>query len=274
MQFNFTEHDYPDAYKHGGRLEIVAENPQEVEHLVNHFKLFPDMSTVESLEARISALKAGTYRHTIGTDKRPVYGVDGWLDAAFSAPYTEWMQRDLGYNGPLPDLELPRKWDGLLYTNYQRRVYILDGFISFGAFTQSMPWGGKTAQEYAVTKITDLIGEEFGTRYHESEFVSAGYSGTLKRNPNYLKRHPATPAASNAILKRALFDWWLENHANEAQKTIVAGNQEIVDSTNEYMEAFNFKRYDSQIYYGHELGKDSKTQDYKSMTFAEFAALT
>lgn len=273
MQFNFTEHDYSDDYQFGGRLEIVAENAEEVNQLNNHFKLFSNTSMIEVLKAHIAALETGTHTHTIGTDKRPVYKVNGYLDTAFSAPYLKWMQRDLGYNGPLPNLELTRKWGGLCYTNYQKRIYTFAGHIHFEAFTTSEPWRGKNAQEYAVSRVTDYIGEEFGTRYHEPEMISAGRSGTLKRNPNYLKRHSATPASNNVILKRTLFAWWLKNHANNAQRAIVKGNQDIVKNTGEYMGAFNFKYHESRIYYGHELKEDGKTLDYKSVTFAEFAAM-
>lgn len=273
MQFNFTEHEYLDAYKSGGRLEFVAENAQEVKQLASHFKLFSDVSTVKTLKAHIAALKTGTHRHTIGTDKRPVYRVNGRLDISFSTPYVEWMQCELGYNGPLPDLELARKWDGLCHTNYQARIYTFAGHVYFEAFTTSEPWGGKNAQEYAVSRVTDYIGEEFGTRYYEPEMISAGRSGTLKRNPNHLKKHPAKPAANNIILKRTIFAWWLENHANHAQKAIVTGNQEIVNSTGESMEAFHFDYHQPHIYYEHVLGGDGKIQNYKIITFTEFAAM-
>lgn len=273
MQFNFTESDYPAPLQFGGRLEFVAETAQEVGNLIKHFRLFPDVSKVETLKARIAALESGTYRHTIGTDKRPAYAVNGCLGAEFSAPYVEWMKRDLGHDGPLPDLELARKWGGLIHTNYQARVYTQGGHICFEAFTTSEPWNGKDAQDYAESCVVDYIGEEFGTRYREPEMIQAGRSGMMKRNPDYLKRHRATPQASNATLKRAVFAWWLERHANAAQRAVVAGNQEIVAESGSYMGGFDFERPQSRIYYGHILGNDGKRQNYKSVTFAEFAAL-
>jgi hypothetical protein len=94
----------------------------------------------------------------------------------------------------------------------------------------------------------------------------------MKPNPNYLKRHRATPAASNASLKRAFFAWWLENRANEKQKAIVAGNREIAKGAS-YMSAFDFERFESNIYYGRKLDGDGKTTDYKSISFAKFAEL-
>lgn len=273
MQFNFTESDYSDAFKFGGRLEFVAETPQEIESLISHFGLFKDVSDVATLEARIAALQSATLSHTIGTDKRPVYEVNGCLDSAFAAPYVEWMQRDLGHNGPLPDLELPRKWGGLIHTNYQARVYTQDGHICFEAFTTSEPWNGKDAQTYAESRVVDCIGEEFGTRYREPEFIQAGNSNHMKRNPDYLKRHRATPLASNATLKKALFAWWLANHANDAQRAIVDGNAAIVAESGDYMSAFLFERPQSHIYHGKHLTPDGKTRDYKAISFADFAAL-
>lgn len=249
------------------------ETAQEVEHLIKHFRLFPDVSKVDALKARIAALESGTYRHTIGTDKRPAYEVNGCLDSAFSAPYVEWMKRDLGHNGPLPDLELARKWGGLIHTNYQARVYTQNGHICFEAFTTSEPWNGKDAQDYAESCVVDCIGEEFGTRYREPEMIQAGRSNMMKRNPDYLKRHRATPQASNATLKRAVFEWWLANHANAAQRAIVDGNAAIVAETGDYMSAFLFERPQSHIYHGKHYTDDGKTRDYKQVSFSEFAAM-
>lgn len=39
----------------------------------------------------------------------------------------------------------------------------------------------------------------------------------------------ATPAASCAFLKAALFDWWVANHATEGQKAIFAAAQEVAN---------------------------------------------
>lgn len=265
MQFTFTESDYEGEYRFGGQLEIKAENAHEVEELIKHFRLFSDVSDVSVLQSRITALQAKTLSHVVRSDKRPVYQVYGCLDHEFTAPYKKWAFDNFGFDGAFPDLEIPRKWGGLLHTNYQARLYIENEYICFEAFTTSQPWNGKDAQEHAQYRVADYIGEEFGCRYHESEFISAG-NGLMKHNPNYLKRHEAKPAASNSRLKKAFFDWWMENHANAAQKAIVRGNQEIAKGA-KYMSAFEFEKHEYQIFYEH-TGKD-----YKVMTFAEFAKL-
>lgn len=265
MKFTFTECDYDGAFHFGGKLAITAETPQEVESIIDHFRLYRDLSDPATLRERIAALESSTLTHTIGTDKRPAYEVSSCLDHEFTVSYKEWAERNFGFTGTFPDLELPRKWGGLIHTNYQSRLYIDNEHICFDAFTTAEPRNKKDAQDYAESLVKDYVAEEFGTRKQEPEFIQKG-NGQYYRNPNYLKRHRATPAATNARLKRTFFAWWLENHANDAQRAIVAGNQEI-SSEHPYMSAFEFERAESRIYYEH-TGKD-----YKSVSFAEFAKL-
>jgi hypothetical protein len=265
MKFTFTEGDYEGAYRFGGQLEIKAENPQEVEDLISHFRLFKNVSDVAELQRRIEALQSQTLVHVLKSDKRPIYEVSGCLDHEFTKPYQKWAKDCFGFDGVFPDLEIPRKYDGLIHTNYQARLYTENEHICFEAYTSAQPWAGKDAQDYATNLVTDYIGEEFGCRYQEPEFLSTR-NGMFTKNPNYLKRHKAKPGATNSRLKKAFFNWWLATHANDAQKAIVQGNQEIAKGAN-YMNAFGFERFESRIYYEH-TGKD-----YKSVTFAEFAAL-
>jgi hypothetical protein len=266
MKFEFNEGNYEGARKFGGALTIIAQGAQEVETLIKHFRLFSDMSNVSVLQARIEALQKKTLSHVIRSDKRPVYEVSSALGDEFTAPYKKWAIDCFGYDGVFPDLDIPRKWDGLLHTNYQARLYTEGEHICFEAFTTAEPWNGKSAQEYAEWLVSDYIAEEFGTRRQEPEFIPTGFGDNMKPNPNYLRRHRATPAASNARLKRAFFTWWLETHANEAQKAIVAGNREIAKGAS-YMSAFEFERFESHIYHA------KTAQDYKSISFAQFAAL-
>ena len=274
MKFTFQETPQEnDAFQFGGELTICAENAQEVESVVSHFKLFADVSDVDTLKARIQALESGTYSHTMKSAKRPVYGVDACLDYEFTAPYKEWALRCFGYDGVFPDLTIPRKWGGLQYTNYKSRLFTENEHICFEAFTTSEPWNGKDAQTYAESCVLDSIGEEFGTRYHEPEFIQAGNRNHMKQNPDYLRRHPSKPQASNARLKRAFFEWWLTTHANAAQKEVVQGNADIVAETGDYMSAFLFEKYESHIYWGHIPNTDGKRSNYKSLSFPEFAAL-
>lgn len=272
MQFNFKETDESrEEYRFGGRLTLVAENIAESAELVDHFKLHKGKD-IESLQARISALQDPSLSVTIGTDKRPAYCVETSLPWDFSKPYADWMSRDLGYDGPLPDLDIPRQWGGLKHTNYQAELRLQGEHITFIAYTTSEPWNKKDAQTYAESRVADCISEEFGERYHEPEYIQAG-NNMMVRNPDYLKRRKPTPAASNSRLKRALFEWWLSNEATEAQREIVAGNAQIVAETGGYMGAFDFERPHSTIYHGRKMDKDGKTQDYLAMSFSDFARL-
>lgn len=266
MEFKFTEGNYEGTFKFGGALTITAHGAQEVESLISHFRLFRDMSDVSVLQARIEALQKETLCHVMQSDKRPMYEVSGALGDEFTAPYKKWALDNFGYEGVFPDLEIPRQWGGLHHTNYQARLHTEGEHICFQAYTSSEPWNGRDAQNYAEFRVTDYIAEEFGTRRQEPEFIHVG-NNLMRPNPNYLKRHRATPGASNARLKRAFFVWWLENRANEAQRAIVAGNREIAKDAS-YMSAFEFERFESRIYYA------KTAKDYKSVSFAEFAAMS
>jgi hypothetical protein len=271
MQFIFTETDDRENYKYGGRLEIKAENVSESAAMVDHFRLFQG-NDVESLEKRIDALKSDDLSQVMGSEKRPAYEVESCLDWEFSEVYAQWMERTLGYDGPLPDLDIPRKWDGLKHTTYQASLTLDGGHICFKAYCTAAPWAGKDAATYAESLVVDYLAEEFGTRRHEPEFIQAR-NNTWVKNPEYHKRHKATPAASNTRLKRALFAWWIENHANDAQLDVVEGNRKIQAETGPYMSAFAFNGHESTIYHGRKMNKDGETQDFLAMSYAEFAKL-
>lgn len=273
MKFEFTETEQAnDEFRFGGELAITAENPQEVESLIDHFRLFKDVSDIPTLKARIEALESGSFTHVIRSEKRPVYAVESCLPYEFTAVYKQWALNHFGYDGTFPDLELPRKWGGLIHTNYQARLFTENEHICFEAFTTAEPWARRNAQDYAEYLISDYIGEEFGTRYHEPEFIP-GRNGHYKKNPDYLKRHAAKPGATNARIKRAFFEWWLSTHATDDQKAIVEGNREIVAQTGPYMGAFEFERPESTIYHGRKLTADGKTHDYKAISFSDFAKM-
>lgn len=266
LLFNETQHD-DENYRFGGTLTFQSENIADAAALVDHFKMYSDVTDIDTLNLRIAALQNPDLRHVIGNGKRPVYEVEACLPFEFTAPYKSWAERDLGYDGTFPDLELPLRWGGLIHTNYQSYVRIQGEHICFLSYTTSKPWAGKSAFDYAENRVIDNIGEEFGTRYSEPEFVPRGRNGAMVRNPDYLKRHRATPFDSNATLKRAFFQWWRDNVANDAQLAIIAGNEEIVAGTGDYMSAFKFERHFDTIYYGREDG------NYKAMSFTEFAGL-
>jgi len=265
MQFNFEEMELTEGREFGGKLTITANGAAEVLALIDHFQLFQDTSNIESLQARIAAMQSETLSHVIYSEKRPVYEIDSALDYEFTKPYCDWALRCFGYDGQFPNLEIPRRWKGLIHTNYQARLYTSNQHICFLTYVQSQPWNNMDANTYAERCAHDLIGEEFGTRYREPEFKQTR-NGQYVKNPDYLKRHIPKPAATNSRLKVAFFDWWLENVANDAQKTIVAGNKAIAANVS-YMECFKFERFESHIYY------EKTAKDYKIMSFDQFAKL-
>lgn len=265
MKFTFTELNYEKEFRFGGKLEVKAESSVDVEQMIDHFRLFNDLTNVETLKARIAALESGKLSHTIESDKRPVYAVECCLDHDFTLPYKDWAKDNFGYDGTFPNLNIPRKWNGLIHTNYQNKLHIEHEHICVEAFISAQPWNGKDAQDYAESLVKRYLSDEFGQTYHEPEFIHTA-GGQYKKNPNYLKTHAPKPAATNPRLKKAFFKWWLECCANEAQKIIVAGNREISKNA-KYMSAFEFERFEDRIYY------ECTGNDYKSISFADFAKL-
>lgn len=276
MQFNFTELDkYSGTDRElGGTLELVAHGTVEVCALINHFKLF-DGDAPEQLIERAQAMQLDTLSHTIGNDKRPAYSVTGVLSLAFAEVYRDWMRDTLGYDGPLPDIDIPRKWGGLAYTHYCEQLSIEDGVIRFTAYDTCEPWNGMRADTYSSKKTGDYIAEYVGTRHHEPEYIMSDKGREIK-NPNYMKRHNASPAADCTALKVTLFNWWLANHANDAQIQAYDRNQDLVATSGSYMSGFTFKSYRSSYpssFHMPTLDPEKRGKDYDSMTFKEFAAL-
>ena len=136
MLFQFTESNYDDAFKFGGRLTLHAESPNDAKALIDHFKLFNQKDDIDTLRAKLAAIESGNLSHTIGKDKRPIYAVESCLDDAFIAPYKEWAKRRFGFGDLWPDMEIPREWDGLKYTNYQTILRLFFSILLFLAICE------------------------------------------------------------------------------------------------------------------------------------------
>lgn len=206
-------------------MTVVAETPAEVVELAAHFRIF-DKENPDDLVAMAEAIKAGTLTYVSQSSKRPWYRVESALDHEFSEPYEKWLARLVSHDATLPALDLtpihPRR---LCHTHITDTAWIEDGHIQFTGFVNSEDWNGKTAADRAFSTALDYTAEDFGTRQHEPEYIGIKQrgGGLMKRNPNYLKRHPARPAASCEWLKSALFDWWMKNHATDEQRAIING---------------------------------------------------
>lgn len=279
MKFKFTPKKFDDKeYDGGGDLDIIAENIQEVNHLVTHFDLSKG-DTSEKLIARAQLMQKENLIHSLKTNKRPIYKVSGMLNKdgqqrSFIKPYKKWAEKELGYTGKLPDMELSKKNYGICYTKYIESMSIKNEEIHYSCYVAASPWNNRSGQGYANYLINDYIQEEFGSRYIEPEYIAGrGWgSSAMVKNPNYLRKNACkADTAKSAMYKVAIFNWWKENHASERQLEIIEGNMEIAEKHGSYMNAFLFKGNSNEIHYGSIKNDKRQNINYKSISFDDFA---
>lgn len=223
MHFEFTE---TDAKTFAGFLTVTAKTPAEVVQVAEHFDLF-DKKTPEALIALADAIKAGTLTHVSKPTKRPWFLVESALDYEFTKPYLELLTKLTGYEGDLPDLDLtPHHPRRLCHTYHTISCELEHGHYAYRVVTQSEPWNGKNAQEYADSSTQDYVEEELGWRPHEPEHIEE--RGRIIRNPNYLKRHRAKAGLGSPWLWAVLFRWWLEKYGTQAQRELCEQNAALM----------------------------------------------
>ena len=236
----------------GGNVEITAETGDEVQVLTKHFNLFCTKSCdaqgrLRALQEEAKALETGTYTVTEmhkpsppAREPRAWYDVEGDLGGdfpklwgrgdseGFMDPYRRVLKQ-LGYDGPLPDLDLT-PWlldERLKATRILVGAWIKDGVFYYRAYDDASPWNDKTAAEYAAHKVWDHLAEEIGTRRHEPEFIPVSGGGLMKHNPDYMKRHRPQPAVGSDWLLNALMGWWRINKASPRQQEILRLSDEL-----------------------------------------------
>ena len=271
MKFAFTE--TRDDF--GGNLTITAESPAEVQQIDKHFKIF-DASQPGELMKLAEVLTAGTLTYTSEPTKRFWYEVVSALDCEFTEPYRAWLERLTGYQDSLPDMDLtPFHPLRLCYTHITDTCGLSGGHIVYKCYDQAEEWNGKDACTNAWDYVADYVGEDFGTRKHEREYIEAR-NGMMKRNPNYLKRHKSEPAASAGWLKAVIFDWWLANHASDEQLAIVAAVAELSEKFGHAKYGKHFSE-ESTLYVPDPNGTcnyDGKGYMVRVMTWKEFRELS
>lgn len=236
----------------GGDLFAVAEDTNEVREFLDYFKPFPAKSDdpedrIAGLRQEADALKAGHLevrkpRHQSRFYDTPEawYAVTGSLqglcqrryyphkDWGFLDPYKECMLSHLGYDLPLPDMELTDKCDRrLCHTHIVQRMWISNDSLHFVVLIETGAWNNQTALEYAIFRGHDYVAESIGGRHHEPEFIPAG--NLYKPNPNYAtgRRIPPEPAFGAPWLWNALFDWWRDAQASPRQREILQACDEL-----------------------------------------------
>ena len=222
MQFNFTE----TRDDEGGAMEFVAENPAEVVDLFKHFRL--DKGTPDSVLAMAEAIQAGNFSFR-SEGKRPWYRVESAIDHEFTKPYAEMLQRVTGWDGQLPNMDLtdqhPRR---LCHTHITHAFGLEHGHFTFDVSVESQDWNDKPAFDRAQKNALDYAENDIAERPIESEYIPAGRSGLMKRNPDYArKHHRCKPSVSADWVWVAIVEWWLANHATDRQRAIVEGAREL-----------------------------------------------
>lgn len=198
-------------------LQFTAETSHEVLELIKHFNL--DVIT------NVEAIAAGSLSHLSkhgGRDNRAWFAVSTHLGVEWLKPYTDRLAYVTGYTGPIPKIDPAPRYshDWLLcHTHTVTQARIDETGYHFDGFKNASDWNGKAAAVNAADYFTDYCRESLGERHHEPEYIGVGYGGggLLKRNPNYLKRHPVKPTLHNHLVFGELLQWWLNSEATTGQ---------------------------------------------------------
>lgn len=218
MEFRFTP-TQPDG---GGSLTFVATGADEVDRLLDHFRLFQNSPTDKA-----RAILAERFEYTSFYTKRPWYQVEGQIGEAFLAPYAKLLTKLTGYTGPWPETELTDVHPArLCHTHITNRLWLVAGpDLRYEAFDESEPWNGLDAKTYAEKRVLDCVRADFGFRKHEREFIWRG--GHYIQNPDYLKHHPASPGLGSEWFWTWLFAWWRTNYASSRQRELLDAHDQL-----------------------------------------------
>ncbi len=223
MKIEFEKANPEDDF---GEVLITAENEKEVDDMIEHFRLFKD-----DIRAKVKALDAGTLTHRLKSyvsfgEKYFWFETKGSIGLEYSKPYVDLMKRKVSLPDDfvLPDMELAGP--ELIHTYLPTRIWIQGGEIHYEAFDSACHWNKMSPRQNADRNVLGYVRERFGDRPTEREFVKNG-NGTYSPNPRYGRGpNPPHPAANNEKLKQKLFQWWMNTHANDSQKTVIASAEE------------------------------------------------
>jgi len=211
------------AITHDGFLEITAETPAEVRELMKEFQLDPFQ------HAEAFATGALVYR------AEPPQGRENgaWFKCEYTAgpewikPYMDRLKAITGYDGPIPEIESAPLFENdtfrnLCPTHFMESAWLHAGGYTARGYVRCGDWCGRKAADRAPGYFAESIKKKLGGQKHEPEMIPLN-NGLYKRNPHYGTRfHPPHPEATNAALFGALLNWWLQTHANDAQRKVVA----------------------------------------------------
>lgn len=192
-------------------LTFIAETPYEVLDLLNHFRL-------DQIK-HLPELNKGFMEYTSNPKKRFWYPVTAELSPEWMDPYYKLLERITGYSGKLIDLD-PAPSPGLCHTHVVQTSRVRNGVYFNEGFIQAEDWNGQDAEYRAAKNFDEYTKAFIGHITLDPEYLMDEF-GRERRNPNYLRRNPATPALEKKELFTALFKEWEKLHATEGQKLLI-----------------------------------------------------
>jgi hypothetical protein len=237
VQFKIHELD-------NGKLDITAETKEEVVEIIHHFKL--------DLLSHAHVIGQDTFTYT---ENAPWRNNGQWfhehvlVQPEFTKPYRDLVERWTGYEGPW-DIELPptgRYGNKLGHTHYLLEIRLKpDGVAHHKLILNACDTEKASAHARAGHYAKDMANLWWGERIHHHEYVQNG-SGHMVRNPHYMKVEPPTPRLNNTVAARAMFNWWLTNVANEAQRECWAASNNLHQKNTRTDTVDGLMRFDTVI---------------------------
>lgn len=213
----------PILQDYGGKVTYQAETTEDVVRLIGPLGLVSRLDASDTAQVVAYAGHLGDPSALVlesFKESRPWYECNAWLGTEFSTPYIDWLKGLTGYECPtLPDLDLGPAW---CHTGLCPALSVRDGQLNGVVYVTAEPWAGMTADQYADQCASRFLARRFGEEPLTPEYLPNN-NGTFRLNPDYGRGpKPPRPAAKDDGLKAALWSWWLENHATEAQQAIIA----------------------------------------------------
>lgn len=206
---------------------VTAETREEVLHINRVFSIY-EASNPDDLIKLAEALTAGTLTTKSHSEKRPWHlvhvSVDGDECKELIDIYIRTFKRLTGCEIPLLHRSASLTVEPLrvCFTGIYQNLRFEEGCLKAEVLMQSEPWNGMTSQQYAAHKATSYVLERIAERPVPPEFIQSG-NGSFYRNPDYGtgRKLPLKPALTSSELWAAMWNWWVDNHANDAQKDVI-----------------------------------------------------
>ncbi len=219
-----------------GTVRLIASSLKQKVRLFDHFKIF-NMEDPTQMIAMAEAMQSSDpYIHELNSkedsrDNRGWFLTTATLDIEWTKPYFDLLNKRTGFlgRGILPDIDLigADGWQNISHTHFTKQRRFEHGHFIMEIVHQSQDWNNKTASERTFASAIRQAKHEIAQTIHETEFIENN-NGTYSRNPRYANGVDRWQiGVYSDEIWWALCDWWLETHANDAQKACVAASQSI-----------------------------------------------